>query len=211
KVPAPTGDIEAPLKALIFDSYYDSYKGVVAFIRVTEGNVKPGMKIRMMSTGKDFEVTEVGISTSKHEGVDVLKAGDVGYLTASIKNVKDAQVGDTITNTNNPTREPLPGYKEVTPMVYCGLYPAEGEDFNSVRDALEKLQVNDASLVFEPETSIALGYGFRCGFLGLLHLEIVQERLEREFDLNIIATAPSVIYKIVKNNGEILWIQNPTN
>ncbi len=211
KVPAPTGDIEAPLKALIFDSYYDSYKGVVAFIRVTEGTVRPGMKIRMMSTRKDFEVTEVGISTSKDEGVDVLKAGDVGYLTASIKNVKDAQVGDTITNANNPTKEPLPGYKEVTPMVYCGLYPAEGEDFNSVREALEKLQVNDASLVFEPETSIALGYGFRCGFLGLLHLEIVQERLEREFDLNIIATAPSVIYKIVKNNGEVLWIQNPTN
>ncbi len=211
KVPAPTGDINAPLKALIFDSHYDSYKGVVAFIRVTEGIVKPGMKIRMMSTEKDFEVTEVGISTSKHEEVEVLKAGDVGYLTASIKNVKDAQVGDTITNAENPTEEPLPGYKEVTPMVYCGLYPAEGEDFNSVRDALEKLQVNDASLVFEPETSIALGYGFRCGFLGLLHLEIVQERLEREFDLNIIATAPSVIYKVVKNDGEVLWIQNPTN
>lgn len=211
KVPAPKGDLEAPLKALIFDSYYDSYKGVVAFIRVFEGVVEPGMKIKMMSTGKDFEVTEVGISTSKHESVEKLKAGDVGYLTASIKNVKDAQVGDTITNTEKPTEEPLPGYKEVTPMVYCGLYPAEGEDFNSVRDALEKLQVNDASLVFEPETSIALGYGFRCGFLGLLHLEIVQERLEREFDLNIIATAPSVIYKVVKIDGEVLWIQNPTN
>lgn len=211
KVPAPKGDVDAPLKALIFDSYYDSYKGVVAFIRVFEGVVKPGMKIKMMSTDKDFEVTEVGISTSKHETIKELRAGDVGYLTASIKNVKDAQVGDTITSKENPTEEPLPGYKEVTPMVYCGLYPAEGEDFNSVRDALEKLQVNDASLVFEPETSVALGYGFRCGFLGLLHLEIVQERLEREFDLNIIATAPSVIYKVVKNDGEVLWIQNPTN
>ncbi len=211
KVPSPKGNIDAPLKALIFDSYYDSYKGVVASIRVFEGSIKVGMDIKMMSTGKIFEVTEVGVNTSKHQSVDVLGAGDVGYVTASIKNVKDARVGDTITSAENPTEKPLPGYKKVTPMVYCGIYPAEGEDFNSVRDALEKLQVNDASLIFEPETSVALGYGFRCGFLGLLHLEIVQERLEREFDLNIIATAPSVIYKIVKSNGEVLWIQNPTN
>ncbi|HEY8362658.1 MAG TPA: translation elongation factor 4 [Tissierellaceae bacterium] len=211
QIPAPNGDPNAPLKALIFDSYYDSYKGVVCYIRVFDGIIKPGMEIRMMSTGKTYEVVEVGINTTKHIPVEKLEAGDVGYITAGIKNVKDARVGDTITDNNNPTDEPLPGYKKVTPMVYCGIYPAEGEDFNSVRDALEKLQVNDASLVFEPETSAALGYGFRCGFLGLLHMEIIQERLEREFDLNIVSTAPSVIYRVKKTNGEVLEIQNPSN
>ena len=211
KVPAPKGDIDAPLKALIFDSYYDTYKGVVSYIRVFEGTVKPGMEIKMMSTNKSYEVTEVGINTSKQMSVDKLEAGDVGYVLGSIKNVKDARVGDTITDNNNPTNTPLPGYKKVVPMVYCGVYPAEGEDFNTVRDALEKLQVNDASLVFEPETSAALGFGFRCGFLGLLHMEIIQERLEREFDLNIVTTAPSVIYKVKKKDGEIVDIQNPTN
>ena len=211
KVPAPKGDKDAPLKALIFDSYYDSYKGVVAYIRVFDGVLKPGMQIRMMATNKHYEVTEVGVTTSKQEPVDKLEAGDVGYVIANIKNVKDAQVGDTITDHNNPTAIPLPGYKEVVPMVYCGIYPAEGEDFNTVRDALEKLQVNDASLIFEPETSAALGFGFRCGFLGLLHMEIIQERLEREFDLNIVTTAPSVIYKVKTKSGEELSIQNPTN
>ena len=211
KVPAPKGDKDAPLKALIFDSYYDTYKGVISHIRVVEGKLEPGMEIRMMSTNKHFEVTEVGVTTSKQQPVDCLEAGDVGYVVASIKNVKDARVGDTITDHENPTDTPLPGYKKVVPMVYSGIYPAEGEDFNSVRDALEKLQVNDASLVFEPETSVALGFGFRCGFLGLLHMEIVQERLEREFDLNIVTTAPSVIYKVKTKSDELLYIQNPTN
>lgn len=211
KIPSPEGDSNAPIKALIFDSYYDSYRGVVAYIRVFEGSIKPGTQIKMMSTGKVYEVTEVGINASKQISLDSLEAGDVGYLAASIKNVKDARVGDTITGYENPTSTPLPGYKKVIPMVYCGIYPAEGEDFNSVRDALEKLQVNDASLVFEPETSVALGFGFRCGFLGLLHMEIVQERLEREFDLNIITTAPSVIYKVKKSSGELIYLQNPTN
>lgn len=210
-VPAPIGDPNAPLKALIFDSYYDSYKGVTCYIRVFEGQIKAGMMVKMMSTGNSFEVTEVGINTSKHIPMDYLSAGEVGYVTASIKNVKEARVGDTITDTQKPTAEPLPGYKKVIPMVYCGIYPAEGEDFGTVRDALEKLQVNDAALVFEPETSVALGFGFRCGFLGLLHMEIIQERLEREFDLNIITTAPSVIYKVKKTNGEFLEIQNPSN
>lgn len=210
-VPAPMGNPDAPLKALIFDSYYDSYKGVICYIRVFGGIIKQGMNIRMMSTGNTFEVTEVGINTSRHIQLESLGAGEVGYVTASIKNVKDARVGDTITDDDNPTEKPLPGYKKVIPMVYCGIYPAEGEDFNSVREALEKLQVNDASFVFEPETSVALGFGFRCGFLGLLHMEITQERLEREFDLNIITTAPSVIYKVTKTNGEVLEIQNPTN
>ncbi|NMB27224.1 MAG: elongation factor 4 [Tissierellia bacterium] len=211
KVPAPQGDTNAPLKALIFDSYYDTYKGVVCHIRVFEGILKPGMEIRMMSSNKNYEVTEVGITTSKQESVDRLEAGDVGYVVASIKNVKDARVGDTITDHYNPTSTPLPGYKKVVPMVYSGVYPAEGEDFNSVRDALEKLQVNDASLIFEPETSVALGFGFRCGFLGLLHMEIIQERLEREFDLSIVTTAPSVIYNVKTKSGELLSIQNPTN
>ncbi|HLR20592.1 MAG TPA: translation elongation factor 4 [Tissierellaceae bacterium] len=210
-IPAPEGEIKAPLKALIFDSHYDSYKGVVCDIRVFEGNIKPGMEIQMMATEKTFEVVEVGVSEPEDVVLDELKAGDVGYITASIKNVKEAKVGDTITDYNNPTKEALPGYKEVVPMVYSGIFPAEGEDFNSVREALEKLQVNDAALVFEPESSVALGFGFRCGFLGLLHMEIIQERLDREFDLNIIATAPSVIYKVTKSDGEILEIQNPTN
>lgn len=211
KVPAPTGDPNAPLKALIFDSYYDSYKGVVCYIRVFEGTIKPGMNIRMMSTGKNYEVVEVGVNTSKHVTLNKLEPGEVGFVTASIKDVKDARVGDTITNDDNPTSEALPGYKKVVPMVFCGIYPAEGEDFNSVREALEKLQVNDAALDFEPESSVALGFGFRCGFLGLLHMEIIQERLEREFDLNIITTAPSVIYKVTKTTGEVLEIQNPSN
>ncbi len=210
-VPAPKGDDEKPLKALIFDSYYDSYKGVVSYVRVYDGVIKPGMEIKMMSTGKSFEVTEVGYSTGSPVSTKSLRAGEVGFVVASIKNVRDSQVGDTITSLNNPTETPLPGYKKVTPMVYCGIYPAEGEEYNSIREALEKLQVNDASLVFEPETSQALGFGFRCGFLGLLHMEIIQERLDREFDLNIIATAPSVIYNVKKKNGEMISIQNPSN
>ena len=196
---------------MIFDSYYDSYKGVVSYVRVVEGTLNVGMTVSMMATKGKFEVTEVGYTASGNISTGVLKAGDVGYVVASIKNVKDARVGDTITDFNNPTDMALPGYKKVVPMVYCGIYPAEGEDFNSVREALEKLQVNDASLSFEPESSVALGFGFRCGFLGLLHMEIIQERLDREFDLNIINTAPSVIYKVSKKNGEVLEIQNPSN
>ncbi len=210
-VPPPDGDEEASLRALVFDSYYDSYKGVIAFIRVKEGQVKKGTKIKMMATGKQFEVTEVGIISPTQKPVDCLYAGDVGYLAASIKEVRNCNVGDTITDADNPAKDPLPGYKKVTSMVYCGVYPAEGEDFNDVREALEKLQVNDASLTFEPETSVALGFGFRCGFLGLLHMEIIQQRLEREFNLNIIATTPSVIYKIYKTDGEMITLQNPTN
>lgn len=211
QIPAPSGEEDAPLKALVFDSYYDSYRGVVAFIRIKEGQVKKGDKIKMMSTGKTFDVTEVGIISPTQKPVSALYSGDVGYLCASMKEVKSCRVGDTITSDSNPAKEPLPGYKKVTSMVYCGIYPAEGEEYNSVRDALEKLQVNDASLTFEPETSIALGFGFRCGFLGLLHMEIIQERLEREFDLNIIATTPSVIYNVYKTNGEMIVLQNPTN
>lgn len=211
KVPAPSGDINKPFKALIFDSYYDIYKGVTCFIRVYDGSVKPGDMIKMMATGNSFEVTEVGVNTSKHINLDMLGPGDVGYLTASIKDVKEARVGDTITMADNPAKEALPGYKEVVPMVYCGIYPAEGEDYNSVREALEKMQINDAALIFEAETSVALGFGFRCGFLGLLHMEIIQERLEREHDLNIITTAPSVIYKVIKSDGEELEVQNPSN
>jgi len=210
-VPPPTGEEDAPLKALVFDSYYDSYKGVIAFIRVKEGQVKKGDRIKMMATGKTFDVTEVGIISPTQKPMDALYSGDVGYLCASMKDVKSCQVGDTITSLEKPAKEPLPGYKKVTSMVYCGVYPAEGEDFNEVRDALEKLQVNDASLLFEPETSVALGFGFRCGFLGLLHMEIIQERLEREFNLNIIATTPSVIYKIYKTDGTKIEMQNPTN
>lgn len=210
-VPPPSGDEEAPLKALIFDSYYDSYKGVVAYIRIMEGTLKKGDKILMMASGKRFEVVEVGISVPNPLAVDVLRAGDVGYVTASIKNVKDCRVGDTITHANNPTAEMLPGYKKATPMVYCGIYPAEGESYDDVRDALEKLQLNDAALSFEPETSVALGFGFRCGFLGLLHLEIIEQRIDREFDLDIIATAPSVIYRVTRTDGEVLMIQNPSN
>ncbi len=210
-VPAPSGDRNAPLKALIFDSYYDSYKGVIAYIRIFEGSVKKGDKIRMMNTKKEFEVLEVGVISPSHKGVEKLEAGDVGYLTASIKDIRSCRVGDTITSSENPTDQPLPGYKKATPMVYCGIYPAEGEKYENVRDALEKLQVNDAALEFEPETSAALGFGFRCGFLGLLHMEIIQERLEREFDLDMITTAPSVVYRVVKNNGEVLMVQNPAN
>lgn len=210
-VPPPTGSEEAPLKALIFDSYYDSYKGAVAYVRIMEGSVKKGDKILMMALGKKFEVVEVGISVPGPFPVDELRAGDVGYITASIKNVKDCRVGDTITSSVTPTEVALPGYKKATPMVYCGIYPAEGESYDEIRDALEKLQLNDAALSFEPETSVALGFGFRCGFLGLLHLEIIEQRIDREFDLDIIATAPSVIYRVTKNDGEVLMIQNPSN
>ncbi|QQK07648.1 translation elongation factor 4 [Miniphocaeibacter halophilus] len=210
-IPAPEGNDSNPLKALIFDSYYDSYKGVISYVRVFEGVIKPGMNIKMMSTGKEFEVTEVGYTAHSSVVTDKIIAGDVGYVVASIKNVEDSRVGDTITDADNPTDEALPGYKKVTPMVYCGIYPAEGEEFTAIREALEKLQVNDASLTFEPESSVALGFGFRCGFLGLLHMEIIQERLEREFDLNIITTAPSVIYKVTTKTGEMLNIQNPSN
>lgn len=210
-IPHPQGDENAPLKALIFDSYYDSYKGAVAYVRIKEGTVKAGDKIMMMSSKKKFEVNEVGIFSPGPRPIDELKAGDVGYVTASIKDVKNCRVGDTITLADNPCDKPLPGYKKATPMVYCGIYPAEGEKYENIRDALEKLQLNDAALEFEPETSVALGFGFRCGFLGLLHMEIIQQRLEREFDLDIITTSPSVIYKVVKSSGEILMIQNPTN
>lgn len=210
-VPAPDGDEDAPLKALIFDSYYDSYKGAVAYVRIVEGSVKKGDKILMMASGRQFEAVEVGVSVPTPLAVPELKAGDVGYITASIKNVKDCRVGDTITSASKPTDSPLPGYKKATPMVYCGIYPAEGESYDEIRDALEKLQLNDAALSFEPETSVALGFGFRCGFLGLLHLEIIEQRLDREFDLDIIATAPSVIYRVTRNDGEVLMIQNPSN
>ncbi len=211
KVPAPTGDEDAPLKALIFDSYYDNYKGVIAYIRVVAGTVKKGTKIKMMATGKQFEVTEVGVYSPGTIPMEELKAGDVGYVVASIKDVRHCRVGDTITEAERPTPAPLPGYRKVTPMVYCGIYPAEGEKYEDVRDALEKLQVNDAALVFEPETSVALGFGFRCGFLGLLHMEIIQERLEREFDLDLVTTAPSVIYRVTTTSGEVEMIQNPAN
>ncbi len=210
-VPAPEGDSEAPLKALIFDSYYDAYKGVVAYIRVFEGTVKKGMTIEMMNSKKKFEVTEVGVMAPKPTELPDLTAGDVGYIAASIKDIRSCRVGDTITDAENRTDAPLPGYKKATPMVYCGIYPGEGEKYENVRDTLEKLQINDAALEFEAESSAALGFGFRCGFLGLLHMEIIQERLEREFDLNIITTAPSVIYRVTKLDGEVLMIQNPAN
>ncbi|WP_371862230.1 translation elongation factor 4 [Weizmannia acidilactici] len=211
KVPAPEGDPDAPLQALIFDSLYDSYRGVIAYIRVMQGSVKVGDKIRMMSTGKEFEVTELGVSTPKPVYVDELTVGDVGFLTASIKNVKDTRVGDTITSTVNPAKEPLPGYRKMNPMVYCGLYPVDSARFNDLRDALEKLELNDSSLQYEPETSQALGFGFRCGFLGLLHMEIIQERLEREFNIDLITTAPSVIYKAKLTDGSEVTVDNPTN
>lgn len=210
-IPAPVGDSEAPLKALIFDSYYDAYKGVVAYVRVFEGTVKKGMTIEMMNSKKKFEVTEVGVMAPNATALEDLTAGDVGYIAASIKDIRSCRVGDTITDANNRTDAPLPGYKKATPMVYCGIYPGEGEKYENVRDALEKLQINDAALEFESESSAALGFGFRCGFLGLLHMEIIQERLEREFDLNIITTAPSVIYRVTKLDGEVLMIQNPAN
>ena len=210
-IPAPSGDESAPLKALIFDSYYDSYKGVICYVRIGDGSVKAGDMIKMFSNNKVFEVVEVGVTTSGHLPVDSLRAGDVGYIAASIKNVKDARVGDTITLANSKDVKPYPGYKKVVPMVYCGIYPGEGEEYTNIREALEKLQVNDAALEFEAETSAALGFGFRCGFLGLLHMEIIQERLEREFNLNMVTTAPSVIYKVTKNDGEVIEIQNPSN
>lgn len=211
RIPAPEGDENAKLKALIFDSYYDNYKGVVILARVFEGRVKTGDMIRLMNTKKVYEVTEVGTYSPGHVPCDELKAGEVGYISASIKQVRDARVGDTVTLDKDPTDAPLPGYKKAQSMVYCGIYPAEGEKYENVQDALEKLQVNDAAFNFEPETSAALGYGFRCGFLGLLHMEIIVERLEREFDLGVITTSPSVIYKVVKTDGEELMVHNPSN
>ena len=211
KIPAPSGDEEAPLKALIFDSYYDSYKGVVCYVRILDGKVKAGTKIKLMNTNKVYDIGEVGVFTPKLLPIGELMAGDVGYITASIKNVADARVGDTITEADRPTAEALPGYKKAVPMVYSGIYPVDGAKYDELREALEKLQINDAALDFEPETSIALGFGFRCGFLGLLHMEIIQERIEREFNLDIITTAPSVIYKVTKTNGETLDLTNPTN
>lgn len=210
-VPAPTGDPEAPLKALIFDSLYDAYRGVVAYIRVVEGSVKVGDKVRMMATGKEFEVNEVGVFTPKSVLLDELTVGDVGFLTASIKNVGDTRVGDTITNARNGATEALPGYRKLNPMVYCGLYPIDTARFNDLREALEKLQLNDSALQFEPETSQALGFGFRCGFLGLLHMEIIQERIEREFKIDLITTAPSVIYHVHMSDGSELNVDNPSN
>lgn len=210
-VPPPSGDINKPLKALIFDSVYDNYKGALSYVRVVDGIVKPGMKIRYMATGNEFEVTEVGIFSPTLMPIDALEAGEVGYISASIKNVREIKVGDTITDANAPADEPLPGYKQANPMVFCGIYPADGADYENLRDALDKLVLNDASLSYEPETSMALGFGFRCGFLGLLHMEIIQERLEREFDLDLVTTAPSVIYKVVKTNGDEVMIDNPTN
>lgn len=211
KIPAPSGDDNGKLRAMIFDSYYDSYKGVVMYVRVVDGRIKPGMSIKMMSNGATFEVVEVGYTMRGSVATDSIETGDVGFVVASIKNIKDARVGDTITDATNLATEALPGYKKVMPMVYSGLYPAEGESYNNIREALEKLQVNDASLVFEPESSVALGFGFRTGFLGLLHMEIIEERLDREFDLDIIATAPSVIYKVYLKDGKQLNLQNPTD
>ncbi|WP_077214032.1 translation elongation factor 4 [Bacillus dakarensis] len=211
KVPAPTGDPDAPLKALIFDSLYDAYRGVVAYIRVVDGTVKVGDKVKMMATGKEFEVTEVGVFTPKAVASDELSVGDVGFLTASIKNVSDTRVGDTITNAKNGATEPLPGYRKLNPMVYCGLYPIDSAKFNDLREALEKLELNDSALQFEPETSQALGFGFRCGFLGLLHMEIIQERIEREFKIDLITTAPSVIYHVVMTDGTERRVDNPSD
>lgn len=212
KIPAPTGDPKAPLQALIFDSLYDSYKGVIVFCRIKEGTVKKGTSIQMMATGAKAEVVEVGyFGAGQFIPCEELSAGMVGYITASLKNVKDTRVGDTVTDANRPCKEPLPGYKKAQPMVYCGLYPADGAKYQDLRDALEKLQLNDAALQFEPETSIALGFGFRCGFLGLLHLEIIQERLEREYNLDLVTTAPGVIYKVYKTNGEVIELTNPSN
>ena len=210
-IPPPEGDVDAPLKALIFDSYYDNYKGAISFVRIIDGECRPGMRIRMMGSKKEFDVTEVGVFAPQMRSHEVLRAGEVGYIGASIKNVADTRVGDTITDAERPTDEPLPGYKRATPMVFCGIYPADGADYPDLKDALEKLQLNDTSISFEAETSAALGFGFRCGFLGLLHMEIVQERLEREFDLSIVTTAPSVIYHVTKTDGTELIIDNPSN
>ena len=211
-IPAPDGDEDAPLKALIFDSYYDSYKGVIVYVRVKEGSLKAGQKIKMMATNAVFEVVEVGeMHPTGLRVTDSLAAGDVGYIAASIKNIQDTRVGDTVTTVANPAKEPLPGYKKVNPMVYCGIYPADGAQYEDLKEALLKLQLNDAALMFEAETSVALGFGFRCGFLGLLHMEIIQERLEREYNLDLVTTAPSVIYKVYKTNGEMVWCDNPSN
>ena len=212
RVPPPKGNPEAPLSALIFDSYYDSYKGVIVYLRIKEGALKTGDRVKMMATGAEFEVVEVGyMGPTNLVPSGELSAGQVGYFTASIKNVRDTRVGDTVTHTDRPCAQPLPGYKKVQPMVFSGIYPEDGAKYGDLRDALEKLQLNDASLSFEPETSLALGFGFRCGFLGLLHMEIIQERLEREFNLDIITTAPSVVYRLTMTNGEVRMIDNPTN
>ena len=211
-IPAPQGDENAPLQALIFDSYYDSYKGVIIYVRIKEGTVRTGDRIRLMATGAEFTVVEAGVmSATDHINNGILKAGEVGYITASIKSIGDTRVGDTVTLADNPCAEPLPGYRKVSPMVFSGIYPADGAHYNDLRDALEKLRLNDAALTFEPETSVALGFGFRCGFLGLLHMEIIQERLEREYDLDLVTTAPSVIYRVTLTNGEVMMIDNPSN
>ncbi len=209
-IPAPSGNIDAPLKALIFDSYYDSYRGVVVLLRVFEGSVKPGDTIRLMQAGMEYQVTELGIRTPSEVKTKSLDAGEVGWLAAQIKDIRDVHPGETITSASNPTPSPLPGYRKINPMVYCGLYPVDSKEYSSLKDALEKLSLNDASLVFEPETSQALGFGFRCGFLGLLHMDVVQERLEREYGLDLILTAPSVIYRVVKTNGDVIMIDNPS-
>ena len=212
KIPAPSGDENAPTKALIFDSYYDNYKGAVAFVRVKDGSIKVGDEVDFMATGKSYVVSEVGyFGAGTYVPTNELKTGEVGYVAASIKNVSDIHVGDTITLKNNPAKKPLPGYKKITPMVYCGIYPADGSDYEDLKVALEKLSLNDASLFWEPETSVALGFGFRCGFLGLLHMEIIQERIDREYDLNVITTAPSVIYKVIKTDGTKFDLYNPTD
>ncbi len=212
EIPAPNGDDDAPLRAIIFDSQYDAYRGVIVYLRVMDGTIKPGMRIKMMATGAEFDLVEVGyLRPLGYEPTDKLCAGEVGYLTASIKNVKDTQVGDTVTSVENPADEPLPGYRKVQPMVFSGIYPADGAKYPDLRDALDKLRLNDASLTYEPESSVALGFGYRCGFLGLLHMEIIQERLEREYNLDLITTAPSVVYKIKKTNGEEVMIDNPLN
>ena len=210
-IPAPGGNADAPLQALIFDAYYDNYRGAICFVRVKEGTVKPGMRMRLMQTGSEFDIVEVGTFNPGYEPCDELYPGDVGYIAASIKDVADTRVGDTITDANRPADAPLPGYRKVTPMVFCGIYPADGADYDNLKDALEKLRMNDASLSFDPETSVALGYGFRCGFLGLLHMEVIQQRLEREFDLDLVTTAPSVIYHVYKTDGSMVEIDNPSN
>lgn len=211
KVPAPSGNPDAPLSALVFDSHFDAYKGVIAYVRVMDGRIKPGMRLKMMATNKEFEVTEVGCFRPALTNIAELGTGQVGFVSGSVKNVKDVRVGDTITDASNPVKKALPGYRGINPMVYCGLYPVDSADYDNLKDALEKLQLNDAALLFEPETSIALGFGYRCGFLGLLHMDVVQERLEREYNLSLITTAPSVIYHVYKTNGEMIKIDNPSH